>query len=84
MTEPNEDEVRRRAWSEQQVVDEDGCCAREPDHPGPCNWICSDCGGSGACPVCVEECICDDVIECEVCEGADICLMCDGSGTVEV
>jgi hypothetical protein len=56
--------------------DDGGCCAREPHHDGPCEWDCSDCDGTGRCPVCEEECHCDDVVTCEYCDGTHACFRC--------
>lgn len=34
------------------VVEDNGCCALEEGHDGPCARICHHCQGSGQCPAC--------------------------------
>ncbi len=38
---------------------------------------CGDCGGSGRCGLCLEECLCDDVVQCEWCDGSEACPSCE-------
>lgn len=53
------------------------CCLLYAEHDGPCEWECSDCGGTGRCLLCAEECSCDDVVQCEWCDGSEACPSCE-------
>jgi hypothetical protein len=60
------------------------CCARPDGHDGPCEWICSDCNGTGRCPTCDSgDCVCDDVVQCEWCDGNHACPICFDGWIVE-
>lgn len=58
-------------------LDDTTCCALDEGHPGPCEWDCSDCAGTGLCIECDGGCECDDVVRCEWCDGDHVCPHCD-------
>ncbi len=60
---------------------DDGCCALEPDHDGPCTYVCPHCNGSSKCPECNDQSV-DDFGGCGSCDAAGGCHhCCDGMVT---
>lgn len=63
---------------------DDGCCLREPGHPGSCAWGCSDCNGTGRCWACNGYNPGDDLGSgCTECDGWGTCAYCGGDGYEE-
>lgn len=52
------------------------CCALDPDHDGPCAWICNDCNGSTYCWACGGPSGDDMGTGCSECDGTGYCNRC--------
>lgn len=55
------------------------CCSLDPDHPGVCEFTCSECNGSGKCWACLGENGLDDIDVCSECVNGE-CDVCNGTG----